>query len=231
MSSTTESVCADHLRVLNLVGRDQSQSSNPFTPSSQFSNGPLKKGDHSEVADSLKAGRNRGSEKLEADNCDSASSGEAEGSSNSRLHRIAEVRQAQGISERSMCKRLNIDLQRLRQLEDPTRDLTLSELRLVQQALDVPMIDLLEDSNVLSRPIQERAKMVRIMKTAAAITECKLNLRAQRLSEMLREQLIELMPELAEVSSWPQFGSRRASDSVARVLAQEINTAHLHAPD
>ena len=148
-----------------------------------------------------------------------------------RLHRIAEVRQSQGISDRSMCKRLNIDLHRLRELEDPTRDLTLSELRQIQEMLDVPLIDLLEDSNSLSRPIQERAKMGRVMKTASAICDCKLNLRAQRLAQMMKEQLIELMPELAEVSPWPQFGSRRGTDSVARVLAQEVNMNQINAQE
>jgi hypothetical protein len=148
-----------------------------------------------------------------------------------RLNRVAEVRCSQGISDRSMCKRLNIDLGRLRELEDPCRDLSISELMLLQTALEVPLVDLIEDSNSMSRPTLERAKMVRVMKTASAIGECKLTVRAQRLAQMLKEQLIELMPELSEVSPWPQFGSRRSSDSVARVLSHEINTSHLHHED
>ena len=126
-----------------------------------------------------------------------------------------------------MCKRLNIDLQSLRQLEDPTRDISLTQLMAVQAALDVPLVDLLEDSNSLSRPVEERAKLVKVMKAAAAIRECKLGRRASRLAEMLAEQLVELMPELAEVSSWPQFGSRRGAGAVARVLEREMNRSQI----
>jgi hypothetical protein len=52
-----------------------------------------------------------------------------------------------------------------------------------------------------------------------------------RLAEMLREQLLDLMPELKEVSSWPQFGSRRGSGAVARILAQEVNTSQIRMND
>lgn len=148
-----------------------------------------------------------------------------------KLHRIAEVRKSQGLSERSFCKRLNIDLQKLRELEDPHRDLSISELMQVQAALEVPLAELLEDSNSLARPIQERAKLVRIMKTVAAIEESPLATRPKRLVTMLREQMVELMPELAEVGSWPQFGSRRSASSVARVLEQEINLSQIPSAD
>lgn len=148
-----------------------------------------------------------------------------------KLNRIAEVRNSQGVSEKTLCKRLNIGLDELRRIEDPTCDLSVSQLVAVQLALDVPLVDLLEDSNSLSRPVQERAKLVKVMKTAAAIKECKLTSRAMRLAEMLREQLLDLMPELSDVSSWPQFGSRRGSGAVARILAQEINTTQLRIHD
>jgi hypothetical protein len=52
-----------------------------------------------------------------------------------------------------------------------------------------------------------------------------------RLVTMLREQMVELMPELAEVGSWPQFGSRRSASSVARVLEQEINLSQIPSAD
>ncbi len=144
-----------------------------------------------------------------------------------KLHRIAEVRKSQGLSERSACKRLSIDIATLRELEDPANDLTLSELLKVQSVLEVPLVDLVEDSNSLARPIQERAKLVRIMKTVAAIEESVLANRPKRLVEMLREQLVDLMPELTNVGSWPQFGSRRGSASIARVLEREINLSQL----
>jgi transcriptional regulator with XRE-family HTH domain len=142
-----------------------------------------------------------------------------------KLHRIAEVRASQGMSERTICKRLNIDLKQLRALEDPTSDIPLSTLLAIREVLDVPLEDLVQESGGLARPIQERAKLVKIMKTAVSIKECKLSPRASRLSEMLNEQLVELMPELNEVGGWPEFGSRRGADSLARVLTNEVDTS------
>src|SRR5687767_14686390 len=84
----------------------------------------------------------------------------------SALQRVAEVRAQQGLSLRTMARRMNVEVKELRRQEEPTTDLTLSELRRWQKALDVPLVDLLEDeSQSLSRPVNERAKMVRIMKT------------------------------------------------------------------
>jgi hypothetical protein len=104
-------------------------------------------------------------------------------------------------------------------------DLTLSELRSWQKALEVPLVDLLEDeSQSLSRPVNERAKMVRIMKTVVSLSEaCSSNLRTARLTTMLREQLLELMPELAEIGGWPQCGSRRGADVMGRIFHQPIS--------
>ncbi|MGN6548059.1 MAG: hypothetical protein ACTHK7_23695, partial [Aureliella sp.] len=113
----------------------------------------------------------------------------------------------------------------LRRQEEPTADLTLSELRRWQKALEVPLVDLLEDeSQLLSRPVNERAKMVRIMKTVVSLSEaCSSNLRTARLTTMLREQLLELMPELAEIGGWPQCGSRRGADVMGRIFHQPIS--------
>ncbi len=144
-----------------------------------------------------------------------------------KLHRIAEVRASQGISERTMCRRLNIDAKQLRAIEDPEADLKLSQLAIIREALEVPFADLLVENDSLSRPVQERAQLLKIMKTAVSLKECKLAPRGARLAEMLCEQLVALMPELAEVGGWPEFGSRRSSDSVARILESEINTSNL----
>lgn len=159
---------------------------------------------------------------------DAANSSSPKGNVTKRkLHRIAEVRASQGISERTMCRRLNIDAKQLRAIEDPEADLKLSQLAIIREALEVPFADLLVENDSLSRPVQERAQLLKIMKTAVSLKECKLAPRGARLAEMLCEQLVALMPELAEVGGWPEFGSRRSSDSVARILESEINTSNL----
>lgn len=143
------------------------------------------------------------------------------------LHRIAKIREQQGITERTMARRLGVDVKRYRQLEDPHCDLSLTQLIAIQAALEVPIGDLLEDRQGLSRPVEERAKMLKIMKTAVALKEAKISARADRMAQMLCEQLVELMPELAEVSGWPQFGARRGASAVGKALQQPIDTSNI----
>ena len=129
------------------------------------------------------------------------------------------------MSLRTVSRRTGIEVKELRRQEDPSTDLSLSDLRIWQKALEVPLVDLLEDeSQLLSRPVNERAKMVRIMKTVVSLSEaCSTNLRTARLTTMLREQLLELMPELAEIGGWPQCGSRRGADVMGRIFHQPIS--------
>jgi len=44
---------------------------------------------------------------------------------------------------------------------------------------------------------------------------------------MLREQLLELMPELKEVSAWPNYGQRRAPNQVGKIGESPIITSQL----
>jgi transcriptional regulator with XRE-family HTH domain len=134
-----------------------------------------------------------------------------------QLHRIAEVREEQKVSLRSVARATSTPEHVLRQQEKPASDLTLNELYAWQQALQVPVEDLLvEPQRPLSRPVMERARLLRLMKTAAAIRELSDSERVQRLAHTLAEQLIEVMPELAEVSPWHAVGQRRTLDEYGR---------------
>ncbi len=141
--------------------------------------------------------------------------------------RVAEARKQQGFSLRTISRRTGIDIRTLRSHELPSTDLKLSELHAWQLALEIPMVDLIEDqSQPLSRPVKERATLVRIMKTAVAIKEAGGTPRIQRLADMLCEQLIELMPELTDISGWPQHGSRRPDNS-SHILEQQVKVDSL----
>ncbi len=144
-----------------------------------------------------------------------------------RLHRVDQVRQSQGLTERTVAKRMGLDIRSYRRIECPETDLSLTELSAAQRALEVPIVDLLEDNQALSRPVEERAKLVKVMKTAVAISEAQSNGRVSRLAEMLCEQLVDLMPELKEVGGWPQFGARRGKSAIGKALSQPIDTTEL----
>lgn len=142
------------------------------------------------------------------------------------LQRVAEARQQQGFSLRTISRRTGIDLRTLRSHEVPSTDMKLSELRAWQLALELPLVDLLEDdAQPLSSPVKDRANLVKIMKTVVAIKEAGGPPRVQRLASMLFEQMVELMPELKDVGGWPQHGSRRSGNS--RIIEQQVNTQAL----
>lgn len=139
------------------------------------------------------------------------------------LHRLAEVREQQGVSLRTAARHMGRDMATVRQQEQATSDLRLSELAAWQRVLDVPLIDLLVDTNApLSRPVMERARLVRLMKTAAAIEEKSEEVEVRRLAKMLASQLVEMMPELAEVSPWHSVGQRRSLDEMGRVADRRL---------
>jgi len=142
---------------------------------------------------------------------------------NHPLHRLAAVRRQQGVSLRNMARRLGADVSSVLHQEQETSDLPLSVLYLWQKALDVPVADLLVDSDApLSAPVMTRARMVKVMKTAVALME-KVQTNAQRrLITMLMEQLIELMPELREVSAWHSVGQRRTLDEFGRAVERTL---------
>lgn len=143
----------------------------------------------------------------------------SEGTANrpKRLHRVATVRRQQGLSLRSVSRQLGKDVRSLRQEEGESSDLRLSDLMGWQRVLGVPLVDLLEDPEcALSRPVLERARMVRIMKTVKALLERVESTSAKRLAETLVSQLVELMPELEEVGPWHTVGQRRSLDEYGR---------------
>jgi transcriptional regulator with XRE-family HTH domain len=139
------------------------------------------------------------------------------------LHRISEVRQEQGVSVRSAARRLGLSMQEVRTQENPTSDLRLSQLHLWQQVLEVPLADLLLDNEgPLSTPVSQRARMLRVMKTVKAIAEGAHEAPVQRLAAMLISQLVELMPELQEVSAWHSVGQRRTQEEMGRIVERTI---------
>ena len=148
-----------------------------------------------------------------------------------QLHRIRTVRQQQGVSVRSAARKMGIHASDVRAQEDESCDLLLSQLHSWRKVLDVPIGNLLVDQDdTLSAPVLKRASMVKMMKTAAAILEKADTPQVRRLAAMLTEQLIEIMPELEEVSPWHTVGQRRSLTEFGRIAESPIADELLRAP-
>jgi len=139
------------------------------------------------------------------------------------LHRLEEVRAQQGVSIRSAARQLGVEVRQAKEQEEETTDLRLSDLYRWQKVLSVPVTDLLMDPECsLSRPVMERARLVKIMKTTKAIAENAKNVATERLAATLTNQLIEIMPELAEIGPWHSVGQRRSLDELGRAAERLV---------
>ena len=100
---------------------------------------------------------------------------------------------------------------RLEMEEDETSDLRLSRVYWWQSVFEVPVSELLVDSNSpLSAPCSNVRLLVRIMKTVAAIAEKADSTSIKRLAQTLASQLVEMMPELEGVSPGTMSGQPSA---------------------
>lgn len=141
-----------------------------------------------------------------------------------RFHRIQEIRRREGMSLRSAARQLGCDTRTVRMQEQETTDLKISDLQRWQEALEVPIAELLVESDEsLSGPVMERARMVRLMKTAAAIKERAGNTPISRLADMMLEQLVEIMPELKDVGPWHSVGQRRQPNEFGRTFERPFS--------
>jgi transcriptional regulator with XRE-family HTH domain len=140
------------------------------------------------------------------------------------LHRLATVRRQQGISRRTLARRMNTEVSTVRIQERETADMLLSDLYEWQKALDVPVAELLvEAGDPLSTPILKRAQLVRVMKTAQAILAQTKQVRVRRMAQTMVDQLVELMPELTEVGPWHAVGKRRRRDEYGAVAQRRLS--------
>jgi Tat protein secretion system quality control protein TatD with DNase activity len=107
--------------------------------------------------------------------------------------------------------------------------LSLSTLYEWQQVLDVPVNELLvEAEEPLSTPVMKRAQLLKLMKTAMAIKQRSGQGAIQRMAEVLVNQLVEIMPELAEVTPWHAVGKRRSQSELGQAAMRTISADVLH---
>ena len=155
------------------------------------------------------------------DNASTVAAPAAAEASTNPLHRLREIRNQQDISIRSLSRRMNVTASEVRMQEDPHFDLRLSALYQWQQALGVPASELLvEPGDGLSAPIQLRARLLRMMKTIATILDQPQSDRTTHLIANLKNDILEVMPEVEGVDRWHGSSSDRSGDIAAAVLRQ-----------
>ena len=148
-------------------------------------------------------------------------------SSNGRkaVHRLQQARNAAGVSIRSMTARTGLPASTLKTQEE-SDDLYLSDFIRWQRALAVPFEELVEPyTGQMADHIRFRASLVRLMKSVKALYQDELSERQQNVVNNVVYQLEQIMPELSDVESWPQFGPRRNGVDTAPVELNAIETS------
>jgi transcriptional regulator with XRE-family HTH domain len=141
-----------------------------------------------------------------------------------RLQRLGEVRRREGVPRVKIARRLGISVRQVEQQEQPSSDISLSELYRWQEALGVPAAELLQEPNgELSPPVHLRARLLRAMKTARLLEEVARQPSLRRLVKSLMEQLLEVMPELKDTTAWPVVGHRRKQDELGQAFFRRIS--------
>ena len=146
-----------------------------------------------------------------------------------KLQQLGAARRRQGLSIRCVAQRLGRTVAEIRAQENEASDLLVSELYNWQAALEVPVEELLcEPQDSLSPRVLSRARLLRIMKTALAMRRQARSEAERRLARLLVDQLLEIMPELKEVSAWPTVGQRRTAEEFGRIAENPISDDWVH---
>jgi transcriptional regulator with XRE-family HTH domain len=126
-----------------------------------------------------------------------------------KLNCISQVRQRQGMTLRTVARRWDLEISDIRRMEQPTADLRISELLAWQRLLEVPLHELLVDTELpLSPPVLQRAQLIRLMKTIVTLRDKSTEPEAKHLIERLLLQVLEIMPELKNVGPWHETEER-----------------------
>jgi transcriptional regulator with XRE-family HTH domain len=111
---------------------------------------------------------------------------------------------------------MNVTIEQVQQQECETADLPLSVLYAWQKALDVPAAELLDEpTDSLASPILERSQLLRLTKTVLAVRNGARQESIRRMAQNMHDQLVEMMPELADVIAWHSKGKRRGRSELA----------------
>ena len=140
------------------------------------------------------------------------------------LHRLGDARRQEDVSRKSVARALGITVQDVRLQECATTDLPLSVLHKWAKVLGLPVSELVKESDgSLSTPLLNRARLVRVMKTAMAILERAGNPQTKRFAQTMVDQLIEIMPELRGVGAWHVVGKRRRLDELGIAAERSLS--------
>ena len=139
------------------------------------------------------------------------------------VHRLREARESAGVSLRSLSRRTGVSIRDLRRQES-SRDIFLSELVVWHRGLGVPLSELMVQSpDELDNPVRLRSALVHLMKSVQSLLLSDPPPPQRAIATNMLGQLRRLMPELSEITAWPQQGARRRRSEPTRIETQTVD--------
>ena len=138
------------------------------------------------------------------------------------IHRIREVRQKQGVQLRMVERHLGLTRSDAREIEHPEHDLRVSELVKFAVLLNVPVGELLIDAEC-DEIIKMRGLVLRLCRIANTLLERAPNQDVRILAESIRNQIIEVMPQVDDQHGLLSVGSLRTGDEMGRIAEHPIH--------
>ena len=138
-------------------------------------------------------------------------------------HQVAQVRRNQAVSLATCARKLGISVNEARYQEQPTTDLTISQLTAWKEVLGVPLSELigpLEDE--LDNPIRNRALLLKVMKSAKQIRRDSRESGIRSMADNMIETLLDIMPELEDVAAWPEVGQSHEARPLGMAVCRHI---------
>lgn len=146
-------------------------------------------------------------------------------SNDQKKQRLKEARVLAGVSLRSVARKTGIPIATLRQQEE-SDDISLRDLCLWQDALGVPLSELVHDTPERTDDVlRMRAGLIQLMRSVKSLQSGKLTERQDAIVQNMAAELEAMMPELAHIKSWPQSVGRRRPDQPGRIESQVIATS------
>ena len=157
-------------------------------------------------------------ERSQTDNQKQRSAVNPPSSTRQQLHCLADLLRREDTSVSTAARRLGVSPTDVKRQIEPDYDLNLSDLYRWQEVFKVPIAELLgEPSDDLCSNVTFRGQLLRTMKTARTIQSSVTSESQRDLVNVLINELIECMAELANVDEWPRVGKRRTKEEQGRV--------------
>jgi transcriptional regulator with XRE-family HTH domain len=136
-----------------------------------------------------------------------------------RLHRLAAARRARKLSLREAARQLDLNVEDVKRQEEATQDLSLSEFYRWQQLLNLPVEELLvETESPLPRPTVRREILTKMIQTVLTILRQTKQPAIRRMAHTLVDQMVDLHPELRAMADAQSAGRQHLLDDQGRAV-------------